>query len=225
VKLDLGLCVLPSQLIEVFRPAILRLYAPKSRPIQLPTSPASDEPLNANSSLPPATHARPPGSSHTPAVDLGIARISLVVQAICFVIIAFSKDAGMFVAAGALGALATGYSPTTNSLSLELFTRRGGMPSDAGQLFGAMSVIQTVGYALPNVSCKVGCDVDCVVQEPGCRPVAVRHYIYQDCLYIPRDHFLRLCGYSVTLALLPLTRADTSLSRSHRCGCRRANGR
>jgi hypothetical protein len=147
----------------VFRPAILRLYAPKSPPIQLPTSPASDEPLNVSSSLPPATHARGPGNPHTPAVDLGIARISLVVQAICFVIIAFSKDAGMFVAAGALGALATGYSPTTHSLSLELYTRRGGLPSEAGRLFGAMSVIQTVGYAPPNFSCKVGCDVDCVL--------------------------------------------------------------
>jgi len=85
------------------------------------------------------------------------------VQAICFVIIAFSKDAGMFVAAGALGALATGYSPTINSLSLELYTRRGGSPSEAGRLFGAMSVIQTVGCAPPNVSCEVGCDVDCVL--------------------------------------------------------------
>jgi hypothetical protein len=69
----------------------------------------------------------------------------------------------MFVAAGALGALATGYSPTTHSLSLELYTRRGGFPSEAGRLFAAMSVIQTVGCALPNLSCKIGCDVDCVL--------------------------------------------------------------
>jgi hypothetical protein len=89
--------------------------------------------------------------------------MSLVVQAICFVIIAFSKDAGMFIAAGALGALATGYSPTIQSLSLELYTRRGGLPSEAGRLFGAMSVIQTVGYAPPNIFCEVGCDVDRVL--------------------------------------------------------------
>jgi hypothetical protein len=61
----------------------------------------------------------------------------------------------MFVAAGALGALATGYSPTTHSLMLELYTRRGGLPSEAGRLFGAMSVIQTIGCAPPNVSCKL----------------------------------------------------------------------
>ena len=221
--IELGSFVLPSQLIDVFRPAILRLYAPKSPPIQLPTSPAHDELLNASSSLPP-TAPRDPGSPHTPAVDLGIAKISLVVQIICFVIIALSKDAGMFVAAGALGALAMGYSPTTNSLSLELFTRRGGLPSEAGRLFGAMSVIQTVGCAPPNISRKVGCDVDCAVQEPGSRPIAVRDHLYQDRLHIPRDDFLRLCGHCVALALLSLPRADTSLSRSHRCRCRGVSG-
>lgn len=158
------LCVLASQLIVVFRPAILRLFAPKNRPIQLPTSPSSDEPLNVISSLPPAARARGDSSPHTPTVDLGIARVSLVVQAISLSIIAFSKDAGMFVVAGALGALAAGYSPTTHSLSLELYTRRGGLPSEAGRLFGAMSVIQIIGCAPPNVSyCKVGCDVDSVL--------------------------------------------------------------
>jgi len=62
-----------------------------------------------------------------------------------FVLVAVSKDAGTFVAASALGALAAGYSPTTHSLSLELYTRRGGAPSEAGRLFGALSVIQTIG--------------------------------------------------------------------------------
>lgn len=200
-------------------PAILRWYAPKSRPIQLPISPTGDEPLNTSPSAPslePAAHDGDPGSPHTPAVDLGIARMSLVVQTICFVIIAISKDAGMFVAAGALGALATGYSPTTHSLSLELYTRRGGLPSEAGRLFGALSVIQTVGCAPRIISRKVDCDVNCSIQEPGCRPIVVRHYIYRDRLHTSRDDFLCLCGHSVTFALLPLPRADTSLSRSRR---------
>jgi hypothetical protein len=73
----------------------------------------------------------------------------------CFVFIAVSKDPRVFVAAGALGALAMGYSPTTHSLSLELYTRRGGAPSEAGRLFGAISVIQTVGCVSPHYSCKV----------------------------------------------------------------------
>jgi hypothetical protein len=136
-------CALLSQLIDVFRPAILHFFVPRSHPVQLPTSP--DEPLDASSSLPPTAPAHDPAPLHTPGVDLGIARASLVLQAICFVIIAVSKDAGMYVAGSALGALAAGYAPTMQSLSLELYTRRGGAPSEAGRLFGAMSVIQTIG--------------------------------------------------------------------------------
>jgi len=82
---------------------------------------------------------------HTPKVDLGIAKVSLVLQATFFVLIAVSKDAVVFVTMGALGALAMGYPPTVQSLSLELYTRRGGAPSESGRLFGAMSVIQTIG--------------------------------------------------------------------------------
>lgn len=151
-------CALSSQLIDLFHPAILHFFVPKSRPVQLPTSP--DEPLDTNSSLPPTAPAHDPVRVHTPAVDLGIARASLALQAICFVLIAVSKDAGMYVAASALGALAAGYAPTMQSLSLELYTRRGGAPSEAGMLFGAMSVIQTIGCAPSRHSCRVGRDVD-----------------------------------------------------------------
>ena len=151
-------CALPSQLIDVFRPAILHFFVPKSHPVQLPTSP--DEPLDASSSDPRTAPAHDPVRLHTPAVDLGIARFSLALQAMCFVVIAVSRDAKMYVAGSALGALAAGYSPTMQSLSLELYTRRGGAPSEAGMLFGAMSVIQTIGCALPHHSLRVGCDVD-----------------------------------------------------------------
>ncbi|KAI0293358.1 hypothetical protein B0F90DRAFT_1822129 [Multifurca ochricompacta] len=58
---------------------------------------------------------------------------------------AVSKEASVFVGASALGALAAGYSPAMYSLSLELYARRGGSPSEAGRLFGAMSVIQALG--------------------------------------------------------------------------------
>lgn len=66
-----------------------------------------------------------------------------------FALIAISRDARVFVATGALGALATGYLPMVQSLALELYTRRGGAASEAGRLFGAISVIQTIGYDFP----------------------------------------------------------------------------
>jgi len=135
--------------------AILRFCAPRPPPIQLPTSPT--EALNASSSRLPPAHSRDHIHAHTPKVDLGIAKVSLVLQATFFVLIAVSKDAVVFVTMGALGALAMGYPPTVQSLSLELYTRRGGAPSESGRLFGAMSVIQTIGYVVPpEVLCEVG---------------------------------------------------------------------
>jgi hypothetical protein len=123
--------------------AVLRILAP-NRPVQLPTSP--DEPLDARTSPSPPTPSRDPVHAHTPAVDLGLAKFSLALHAISLAFVSISKDTAMFTAATALGALAAGYSPTIHSLSLGLHTRRGGAPSEAGQLFGAMSVIQALGY-------------------------------------------------------------------------------
>jgi hypothetical protein len=73
-----------------------------------------------------------------------------------FALIAVSRDPRIFVTIGAFGALAMGYSPMVHSLLLELYTRRGGMASEAGRLFGAMSVIETIGCASPT---EFLCDV------------------------------------------------------------------
>jgi hypothetical protein len=154
-----------SQLIGVSHLAILRFCSPRGPPIQLPTSP--NEALNVNTSRSSPAHSRDPIHAHTPKVDLGIAKVSLALQVTFFAFIAISKDAVVFVTAGALGALAMGYPPTVQSLSLELYTRRGGAPSESGRLFGAMSVIQTIGYVVPTeVLCEVRCDHDTGLAEP-----------------------------------------------------------
>ncbi|KAH8985716.1 MFS general substrate transporter [Lactarius akahatsu] len=127
-------------------PALLRFFASRRPPVQLPTQPG--EPLNARAespSLSARASSRSPMHTHTPALDLGIAKASLVLHAISFALIAVSKNAGMFVAASMLATLSIGYAPVVQSLSLELYTRRGGQTSEAGRLFGAMSVIQALG--------------------------------------------------------------------------------
>ncbi|KAI0260813.1 major facilitator superfamily domain-containing protein [Gloeopeniophorella convolvens] len=129
--------------LAVGLPAILSFFAPKTPPIHLPTEPS--EPLDARSSSRAPAPSRGPVHTHTPAVDLRLAQFSLVLFGLCFALIAVSRSAAMFVFASALGALAGGYSPTIHSLSLELYTRRGGVASEAGRLFGAMSVLQALG--------------------------------------------------------------------------------
>jgi len=208
-------------------PAILQLFASRSRPVQLPTSP--DEPLNASTSPQPEPPAPSRDPLHVPAVDLGIARVSLVLQAISFAFIATSKDAGQFVAGGALSALAAGYYPTMHSLSLELYTRRGGASSEAGRLFGATSVIQTIGCASSTQFATLTEYLDIVTQEPGRRTVTFRHCVHQDGCHVPRGDVLCCDSRSFTIAAFSLPRADTSRFRSrgyrgggsssHRCAC------
>ncbi|KAH9060380.1 MFS general substrate transporter [Lactarius deliciosus] len=127
-------------------PALLHFFASRSPPVQLPTQPG--EPLNARPESPlPSARASPRGSmhTHTPALDLSIAKASLALHAVSFALIALSKNAGMFVAASMLATLSVGYAPVVQSLSLELYARRGGEAWEVGRLFGAMSVIQALG--------------------------------------------------------------------------------
>jgi MFS family permease len=119
-------------------PALLRFFASKRPPVQLPTQPG--EPLNARAESPSrGVH------THTPALDLGIAKASLALHAVSLALIAVSKNGGLFFAASMLATLGTGYAPVVQSLSLELYVRRGGEMSESGRLFGAMSVIQALG--------------------------------------------------------------------------------
>ena len=105
--------------------------------MQLPVQPG--EPLNARSeSSQEDTRAPLHTNIHTPALDLGIAKASLAIHAV-------SKNAVVFVAAGLLATFSAGYGPVVQSLSLELYALRGEQVSEAGRLFGAMNVIQTLG--------------------------------------------------------------------------------
>ena len=85
---------------------------------------------------------------HTPALDLGIAKASLVVHALSFALIAVSQNVACFIAASLFTTFGIGYPPVVHSLSLELYVRRGGEASEAGRLFSAMNMLQTLGCVL-----------------------------------------------------------------------------
>ena len=114
-----------------------------------------DEPLDARSSSLPSISSHDHIHAHTPTVDLGLAKFSLVLAAMCFSLIAVSKDSVIFISANALNALSAGHEPVMNSLSLELYTRRGGAAFEAGRLFGAMNVIQALGCVPTPISLRV----------------------------------------------------------------------
>ena len=135
--------------LTYLKSALLRFFASKRSPVQLPAQPG--ESLDARSESPQLSAREDNRDAplhtnvHTPALDLGIAKASLAIHALSFALIAVSKNAAVFVAAGLLSTFSTGYGPVVHSLSLELYTLRGEETSEAGRLFGAMNVIQTLG--------------------------------------------------------------------------------
>jgi hypothetical protein len=82
--------------------------------VQLPVQPG--EPLGARSESPSLsaqedTRAPVHTNIHTPALDLGIAKASLAIHAVSFVLIAVFQNATAFVVAGLLATFSIGYGP------------------------------------------------------------------------------------------------------------------
>ncbi|KIJ16785.1 hypothetical protein PAXINDRAFT_74219 [Paxillus involutus ATCC 200175] len=125
----------------------------KPRPVQLPSSP--DEPLRGSIGLSPTRRSpspqpvsghRSPSPSHSPTFDLALARISLVLDFISFLVMAIATSGAVFTFGTAIGSFGSGFSPAAQALALEIYTKRGGQGrEEAGKLFGALSVIRALG--------------------------------------------------------------------------------
>lgn len=81
---------------------------------------------------------------HSPSFDFGLARVSLIIELIISTAMALSISALSFTIFGMLGALGVAFGPATQSVTLALYSRRGG--KDVGRLFGALSVVQALWY-------------------------------------------------------------------------------
>jgi len=76
--------------------------------------------------------------------DLGLAKLSLVVDIISFLCMGLARTGREFTIFGVFGAFGLGFNPAMQSVTLALYTRRGG--TESGRLFGALSVIQAFAY-------------------------------------------------------------------------------
>ncbi|KAG1891162.1 MFS general substrate transporter [Suillus subluteus] len=127
--------------LAVILPVIIKLLKPA--PVQLPTAP--DEPLqNLSSQTHPSrqNNARPP--SHSSKFDLNLARISVVLDILAFVVMIFASNGLVFASGAILQSLGAGYSPAIQAFALDVYNKRGGK-GEAGRLFGAISVVQALG--------------------------------------------------------------------------------
>ncbi|KAF9532861.1 major facilitator superfamily domain-containing protein [Crepidotus variabilis] len=79
---------------------------------------------------------------HSPSFDLGLARFSILVEIICYTFMAFALTSIPFTTASLIASFGAGFTPALQSVTLALYTRRGG--TEVGRLFGALAVIQTL---------------------------------------------------------------------------------
>lgn len=79
-------------------------------------------------------------------LDLNSARISLVVELIAYMMMATAKTGTLFTVYTVLGSLGAGFTPAVQSLAMGIYAGRGG--EETGKLFGSLSVVQVLGYAL-----------------------------------------------------------------------------
>ncbi|KAF5389821.1 hypothetical protein D9757_003673 [Collybiopsis confluens] len=79
---------------------------------------------------------------HSGTFDLGLAGVSLVVEAIAYILMGVASNALSFTTSAMLGSMGAGFSPALQSVALEIYNQRGGVES--GKLFGALSVVQAL---------------------------------------------------------------------------------
>lgn len=103
----------------------------------------ADSPSTPDAHQPKHTHQHP---HHTPAFDLIIAELSLLLEVACYGLLPFVASLSInvykpiYIVLSILAACGAGYGPAFQSLAVELYTRRGG--TESGKLFGTISVIQ-----------------------------------------------------------------------------------
>ena len=91
-------------------------------------------------------------SSH---FDLALARVSLSVDIVSYVLLVSIPTAVAFTLGTVVGSMGSGFSPAVQSVALGLYRRRGG--TESGKLFGALSVVQALWWVFfLDSSCSLG---------------------------------------------------------------------
>ncbi|KAJ4487747.1 major facilitator superfamily domain-containing protein [Lentinula aciculospora] len=134
--------------LAVILPLCIKLFKRKPRQFSSEESePLISSPSNTTASTSSSSDIRSDSPSrllepHSSAFDLGLARISLSVEIVAYLLMGLVTTPMAFTLFGMLGALGSGFSPALQSVALEMYTERGG--TESGRLFGALSVIQAL---------------------------------------------------------------------------------
>lgn len=78
----------------------------------------------------------------TAAIDLAVARGSLVIEAIAYVFMALASTGSLFTVFAVVSTLGIAFTPAINTVASAVYTQQGG--KELGKLFGALGVVQTI---------------------------------------------------------------------------------
>ncbi|KAF7985122.1 hypothetical protein HWV62_9037 [Athelia sp. TMB] len=80
---------------------------------------------------------------HNPQFDLQLARVSLAIEVFGYTFMGLAPTGVTFTLATLVGSVGQGFTPSVQSVALELYNRRG--ETETGKLFGALAVVSALG--------------------------------------------------------------------------------
>lgn len=113
-------------------------------PIQLPVSPS--EPLHPTQTDPQTDdNSRPRAKpKHSAYFDLSLARVSLCIDLICYIGMAWSMSSLSWSTVSVARAFSGGFTPALQSVALVLYEKGPNQGVEIGKLFGGLSVVQAL---------------------------------------------------------------------------------
>ncbi|KAJ3573787.1 hypothetical protein NP233_g2219 [Leucocoprinus birnbaumii] len=127
--------------LALILPIVIKFLKPKPIVIDIPQTTSESTPLLSSDTLRGAPVKKK--EIHSPAFDLGLARVSVAIEVIAYTCMGLAPTALIFTMFGMVGSMGTAFSPATQAVTLALYTQRGN--KESGRLFGALSVLQALG--------------------------------------------------------------------------------
>lgn len=119
-------------------PVVIKLLKPKPITVEVPQGPPTSTAL-----LDTPREVPTKKEIHSPAFDLGLARVSVAIGAMSYTCMGLAPSALAFTVFGMMNSVGMAFSPAVQSVALALYVQQGN--KESGRLFGALSVLQALG--------------------------------------------------------------------------------
>ncbi|KAK2466711.1 hypothetical protein APHAL10511_000969 [Amanita phalloides] len=121
---------------------VLAVYFNPKTPSELAVPLPEEEPLLSGPDANPRNDNAARKQSHSPSFDMNLALVSIIIEVVAYCAMGLSSSGLQFVLSSVLLWTGSGTNPAIQSVALAIYTRNG--ETEAGRLFGALSVVQAL---------------------------------------------------------------------------------